>query len=70
MQATATQNMTMPGLTLNRQQAAELAQISISSLDRAIYHKELRVTRVGRRVVIPRQFFEEWLFGSQQPNHG
>ena len=38
-----------------------MTSLSITTVDRLIRAGQLRVLRVGRRVLIPRQVFQEWL---------
>ena len=51
----------MSELALSRVQAAESLGLSLPLLDRLLQAGELRHTRVGRRVLIPREAVGEWL---------
>ncbi len=51
--------------TLTRDQAARAAQVSVATIDRAIASGQLRVKRVGRRVLITRNAFTQWLSDEQ-----
>lgn len=53
--------------TLTRVQAARKAQVSISSIDRAIYTGDLRARRIGSRVIILQSEFARWLRGDESP---
>jgi excisionase family DNA binding protein len=46
---------------LTRQEVVTMTSLSITTVDRLIRAGQLRVLRVGRRVLIPRQVFQEWL---------
>lgn len=49
---------TTPALLLSRKASARLLGISVRTLDHLIAHAELRVRRIGRRVLVERRALE------------
>jgi excisionase family DNA binding protein len=41
-------------ITMTKQEAAQILRVSLRTIDRLIALRELRVRRLGRRVLIPR----------------
>ena len=48
-------------IALSKQEAARTLGVSLRTIDRLISVKELRVRRLGRRVLIPRASLERFL---------
>ena len=48
-------------LVYTRQEAAELAQVSLPTLDKWIRNNDLPVIRIGRQYRIPAERFKDWL---------
>lgn len=49
------------GLNLSRERAARLTGVSIKTVDRAISAGDLASTRIGRKVLIPRESIRAWM---------
>lgn len=48
-------------LVYTRQEAANLAQVSLPTLDKWIRNNDLPVIRIGRQYRIPAERFKKWL---------
>lgn len=53
-------------IALERKQAASALTVSLRTLDELVRTGEIRVCRVGRRVIVPVSALEEFLNGSQR----
>lgn len=52
---------------LTREQAARKAQVSQATIDRSIAAGQLKVRRIGRRVLITKAAFTKWLEDESTP---
>lgn len=50
----------VPSLVYNRHEAARRGGFSVRNLDRLVERRQVPFKRVGRRVLFPRQQFDDW----------